>query len=301
MIQAEPITKTTWRIRGCGCDCYLVDGEVPALIDCGCGEVKIRQFCEALIQKPVRTVICTHAHIDHTGQCGLFDQVYMTERTATSSRNAMDENPTKLHLEYTPVFVQDHEILKLGQRCLEILRCDCHAPGNIMILDHTERILYAGDELDADQVLLLPGFAEKAGQFHSAPAATVSDYRRLLIQLDLRREEFDWICTGHNGSPLKPEVLTIMIELCDRILAGEEGCLDCSSATYSARDRHFPYPQAHYRRASWKGFSLVYCADSLTDRAQNSSVIPATPLHAMCEHNAAMAQAVLQKNMKSSQ
>ena len=76
MIQAEPITKTTWRIRGCGCDCYLLDGEVPALIDCGCGEVQIRQFCEALIQKPVRTVICTHAHIDHTGQCGLFDHHY---------------------------------------------------------------------------------------------------------------------------------------------------------------------------------------------------------------------------------
>lgn len=39
-----------------------------------------------------------------------------------------------------------------------------------MIFDHTERILYAGDELDVDQVLLLPGFAEKAGQFHSEPA-----------------------------------------------------------------------------------------------------------------------------------
>ena len=97
MIQAEPITKTTWRIRGCGCDCYLLDGKVPALIDCGCGEVQIRQFCEALIQKPVRTVICTHAHIDHTGQCGLFDQVYMTERTAASSRNAMDEDEFGLY------------------------------------------------------------------------------------------------------------------------------------------------------------------------------------------------------------
>lgn len=79
----------------------------------------------------------------------------------------MDEDPAKLNLDYTPVFVQDHQILNSDNGAWKFCFADCHAPGNIMIFDHTERILYAGDELDVDQVLLLPGFAEKAGQFHS--------------------------------------------------------------------------------------------------------------------------------------
>ena len=34
-----------------------------------------------------------------------------------------------------------------------------------------------------------------------------------------------------------------MIELCDRILAGEEGRRDCSSATYNAETGIFPIPK----------------------------------------------------------
>lgn len=284
-MQAERMTEATWRLIGGGCDCYLLDGSQPVLIDCGCGQENIQKFCETLIHKSVEAVICTHAHIDHTGHCGLFKQVWMTERTAASSKNWMDEDRFQLHLKYQPTFVQDQEILELGSRRLEILMCDCHAPGNIMILDHEERTLFAGDELDQDQVLLLPGFSEKPGQFHSEPAATVGDYQRMLKRIAARRSEFDRICTGHNGSPLKAQILDQMISLCQRILDGEVGSEDCSSASYSLRDTHFPYPYAHYRRFSDQGLSLVYCTDSLTERQANSIVAPATPLHRMCEEN----------------
>ena len=154
-----------------------------------------------------------------------------------------------------------------------------------MILDHTERILFSGDEIDKGQVLLLPGFSEKAGQLHSEPAASVYDYQNLLKKLWERNNEFDWICTGHNGSPLDKGCIEILIELCDEILNGKIGEEDCSSDTYSIKDTHYPLADANYRRYTNRGFALVYCTDSLTDSKCNSLVKPATRLHRMCEEN----------------
>lgn len=284
-LRAEKIFPSVYRITGGGCDCYLLKQEKAVLIDCGCGKENIRAFAENLIHQPVSVVLCTHSHIDHTGHCGLFDTVYMTQRTYASSRNWMDEDPAVLHLDYQPTLIQDGQILDFDGNQIEVIGCDCHAPGNVMFLDKKRRILFTGDEVDQGQVLLLPGFSEKAGQVHSENAATVHEYQKLLIRVWNRRAEFDWLCTGHNGSPLKKEALSILIELCEAILQGKKGSRHLASSTYSEEDTHFPYSDAHYLRFTHKGFSLIYCSDSLMERSKNSQIVPATPLHRMCEEN----------------
>lgn len=285
MLNNQRISEHVYRITGAGCDCYLVAGSVPFLVDCGCCRENIRTYAESLIGRPVDTVLCTHAHIDHTGNAGYFDHVYMTEKTARTAKNPMDEPPENLMLSYEPEWVRDGNRIHIGDRALTIYECDCHAPGNIMILDETDGILFTGDEIDKDQVLLLPGFSERVGQYHSSPAATVSDYRRMLTRFLPLRPQVRYLCTGHNGSPLPFKAIDEMIRLCDDILAGAEGERDCSGSTYPKEMTHFPDSKANYRRYTRKGYSLVYCADDLFVRENNSRYQPATPLHRMCEEN----------------
>lgn len=285
MLENIKISENTYRILNAGCDCYLLDSSHPVLIDCGCSKDNIRAYCESIINKKVDAVICTHSHIDHTGSCGLFEHVYMTKETALGAKNPMDEKIAYLHLDYKPILIQDNQTMDFGGRCLKILLCDCHAPGNIMILDKDNKLLFTGDEIDKDQVLLLPGFAVKKYEYHYNNAATVLDYKRMLKKIWSINNDYDLLCTGHNGSPLLKDTISKMIKLCDSILNGNVGTRDCSSTTYNNTYTHFPFPQANYRRYSEDGLSLVYCADSLIDRSKNNLYTPATPLHQMCSDN----------------
>ena len=285
MFKNKKINKNTYHILNAGCDVYLLDGECPVLVDCGCAKENIQVYVSKLINKDVKNVICTHSHIDHTGSCGLFKNVYMSAKTALSAKNPMDEDTNYLYRQYQPILIEDGEILSFNNIKIEVIMCDCHASGNVMFLDLNNGILFTGDELDKDQVLLLPSFAIKKGEYHSKNAASVYDYKKMLEKIWLREKEYDILCTGHNGSPLNKKIIKDMIQLCDSILSGKKGIRDCSGSTYNISCSHFPYPQANYRRYSEKGLSLVYCADSLFDHSLNSLYAPATPLHKICMDN----------------
>lgn len=285
MLFNEKITECVYRILNAGCDVYLVDGKIPYLIDCGCSKDNIKEYVESLIHKPVNHVLITHAHIDHCGHAGLFEQVYMTKETALQAKNWMDENPECLQLNYDYIQIEDGLKLVIGDSVIEVIYCDIHCNGNVMFLDHAQRFLFTGDEIDQDQVLLLPSFATKKGEIHSKPAASVKEYRDMLKRIWNRKDQFDMLCTGHNGSPLKKDTILSMIECCDAILKGEKGQSNLSSNSYTPEYTHYPYEHAHYRRFEKNGMALVYCSDDLIDSKYNSQVIPATPLHLICKEN----------------
>lgn len=274
--------ENTWQISGSGCDCYLLVADKEAvMIDAGSSNENIREFAQTLTSKPVEKVIDTHSHFDHTGGNGYFPQVYATEGISKSAKNTMNEcdDPSVLNDSFT--YVADGEVLPIEGRPLEIFVLNCHSRDNLAVLDRKNRLLFVGDELDAGQVLLLPGYAERRGQLHATPAASVETYLHTLDRLSQYRHAFHFLCTGHNGSPLVPAYLDWFRELCGRILSGEEpGSPDCAGRTYSRSSLHFPYPEAGYRRANWKGVSLVYCAERLFDRDPPGPE-PATPLHAL--------------------
>lgn len=279
------IDDQTLRITGRGCDCYLLLGDEEAImIDSGCAHEDIRAYAQTLTPLPVHKVINTHSHFDHTGGNGYFDEVYMTKKASYSAKNYMDEEKCRYRYDYDILEIEEGFFPFKG-RDLQILVCDVHSPGNIMILDTTKRILFTGDEIDHDQVLLLPGFAQSQGQFHACNAATVSQYQNMLKRIWTYEKEFNILCTGHNGSPLDTSYITDMIALCDQILAGKKGISDLASATYGPDDTHYPYADAHYLRYTSGRVSLIYCDDDLQDSNKNSTRVPATPLHAMCADN----------------
>lgn len=283
---AQKITGNTWRIITPGCDCYLLEGADEAfMIDSGMSAQNIRAFAQSLTPLPVSRVINTHSHFDHTAGNGFFDVVYGTEGIARSAKNTMGCDPANYKLDYTFTTVKDNDIIALNGRPLRVIVLDCHAPGNLAILDEENRLLFPGDELETGQVLLLPGYAEQPGQIHAKSASTVETYLHAMQKLKEFSDSFDTICPAHNGSPIGKEWLDKYITLAQMVLDGFEGKTDCSSPSYNASANHFPRPDANYRRAEHDGASLIYCRDLIfdTDYPNAAYVKPATDLHILCK------------------
>ena len=273
----------TYVIQGAGADAYLLEGDREAImIDAGCSTENIRAFAQSITELPVRRVINTHSHFDHTGGNGYFDVIYGTEGIARSGKNVMGGDPASFPLDYTYTLVRDGEVLPFEGRPLEILVLDSHSPESIAILDRTQRLLFPGDEIESEQVLLLPGYAEEPGQIHAKPPATVETFLRAMDKINGYRDAFDAICPAHNGTPIDPSYVDWFISLAQGILEGSIiGSTDCAGPGYDASAAHFPLPDAHYRRASYKGATLVYCDRMVVDAdyAYAGDLPPATRLH----------------------
>ncbi|MDL2232968.1 MBL fold metallo-hydrolase [Ruminococcaceae bacterium OttesenSCG-928-L11] len=276
------IQKGTWVISGEGCERYLLEGDDEAImIDSGNSTHDIRAFASTLTDLPLTKVINTHSHFDHTGGNGFFETAITTVGVARSAKNTMSSRRENYPMDYPFTHVKDGDIIPLAGRPLHIIGLNCHSPDDIAVLDPTGRLLFTGDEVEAGQVLLLPGYAEQPGQIHAAPAGSVETCLNAMRKLKSFGDQFDALCPGHNGSPIDPCYLDWFIQLCQNILDGQEGNPDCSSPSYSHRMGHFPFPTANYRRGEYKGASLVYCADLLwdSDYAKADQLLPATPLH----------------------
>ena len=285
MFHSEKIAQGTWKISGEGCDAYLLEGGREAvMIDAGMWSADILEFIADLTDMPVRGVINTHSHFDHTAGNGYFSRVYATEGIARSAKNTMGGAPEDFPLDYSFTIVKDGDIIDLGDRPLEVILLDAHSPGCVAVLDETYRLLYPGDELEKGQVLLLPGYAEEPGQIHARPASTVQTYQRAIRRLNGYRDRFDKLCPAHNGSPIGADYIDRYIELAQKIMDGYEGSTDCSGATYTDKMGHFPRKEANYRRAEWNGASLIYCADRILD-TDGEQVSPATVLHEQSAHS----------------
>jgi glyoxylase-like metal-dependent hydrolase (beta-lactamase superfamily II) len=278
------MTGNIWQISGGeGCDCYVLPGRDEAvLIDSGQHAENIQIFAESLTDKPVRRVINTHSHFDHTAGNGCFEIVHATETAARSAKNTMGEPPDKYSLDYSFEIIKDGDVIDPGDRPLKIVELSCHSPGDIAVLDIKGRALFCGDEVESGQVLLLPGYAEKPGQIHAAPASTVETCLHTMERLGALREQFDLLYPSHNGSPIDPIYLDWFSVLCRSILDGSiQGREDCSSPTYNPGMTHYPRPNAGYLRAQYRGASLVYHRELLYDTAyaMADKLPPATPLH----------------------
>lgn len=286
MFESVRINENTIRIYGYGCDCYLLEGTDEAfMIDAGMSDEDIRAYAQSLTKLPLSRVINTHSHFDHTAGNGFFDVIYGTTGIAKSAKNTMGGDPSLFRLDYTFTIVKDGDTIPLNGRPLTVIELDCHAPGNLAILDKTNRMLFPGDEIESGQVLLLPGYAEEPGQIHAKPAASVETYLHAMEKLAVFDADFDTICPAHNGSPIGKEWLYKYIKLAKMILDGYVGKEDCSSPSYHAPANHFPRPDAGYLRGEHDGASLIYNQYLITDAdyAKADQLPPATDLHVICK------------------
>lgn len=146
--QAEQIAPDTWKIVSSGDFSYLLAGETEAVsIDTGYGAGNLREFLQTLTDKPVKNVINTHSHFDHSANNGYFEKAFMAHAAIPLATipYASFEGIDFIQ-DYARVGISEGFVYDLGGRTLEVFDIPDHTGDGIALLDRKERLLITGDE-----------------------------------------------------------------------------------------------------------------------------------------------------------
>ncbi len=181
--EVREIASGTWQILSSGDYHYLLAGEGEAVsIDTGYGAGNLREFLEELCGLPVKAVINTHDHFDHTANNCYFDRVYLSyESLPLVTRPFPSFKDVSFPRNYNTHVVGDGDKIPLPGRELEIIKIADHAAGSIAILDRRERLLFSGDEF-------MP--------FGKWLNGTAENFLRNMEKIMAHRHEFELLCGG---------------------------------------------------------------------------------------------------------
>jgi len=138
------IAPGTWQILADGDYLYLVEGDDEALvIDSGYGAGNIREYCQNLTKKPIKNIVNTHYHFDHTANNAYFDAAYMSAETKAKATIPYPSFAgINFPRDYPVVIIGEGYKFQLGNRELEVFEISNHTEGGIALLDRRERILF---------------------------------------------------------------------------------------------------------------------------------------------------------------
>lgn len=249
IFRSKLIHSNTWSIEGDGCTSYLLVGDKCGLmIDTGFATENLRAYVEGLTDKPVEMVVNTHGHFDHTGGNGWFSHAYMHEMALLTAKTPYPSlDASQYNTDYPVTTVGDGYCFNLGNREIEVIEIPAHSPGSIALLDKKERILFVGDEVD-DRIALI--------WMQDEPQPTIEQHIKNMKKLMARRDEFDFVCSGHTGIMVAATIVEDFMENDRRIMAGVEG-----SPVVLSDDlpKDFHMPQIEYKLTSvYKGTEIMY-------------------------------------------
>lgn len=212
--QSKEVQKNTWLITSHGSTCYLCAGEKQGVvIDTGDSYGNLREYCEKLCGKPVKTALNTHGHFDHTGLNGYFEKAYMGRLAAKIAKEPNGGQPIERYpLDYEIVTVDDGFVLDIGGRRFEAVRMDGHSPDCVAWLDLDCRILFTGDNLAA----MVP-----LGYKRIDPQPSMLLYMMSVAKLLARRDEYDWVGYGHGRELAGGDLVNHAMMAALRALDGE--------------------------------------------------------------------------------
>lgn len=265
----ERLNPHLWRIVDrTGVCCYLVEGSQRAcLLDTTNGLDDIRKEAESLTDKPV-FVILTHAHLDHMGGSGLFDEVWMNPadmpvyRFKTSDEHRLYDARNRLHLDVEDVSqlpliyegsfhtLQDGQCFDLGGITVEMIAAPGHTPGTMCALLREERAIIFGDACGV-AVMLMDEFS-----------SCVSEYRESLLHLKEFEDQYDTIYRNHGTFHSPKELLNNVIECCELVLAGKDDHVPYSIYGHDLFICHQLAPGSTERADGRQG-NLLYLAEKV--------------------------------------
>lgn len=247
------LNANTWLFDGDGSYSYLICGEKKALmVDAGMSLGNLRAYAEQFTDLPIM-VVDTHGHFDHTGGNGYFDEVYVHTAGMDIVKKPFGDG-AGFPLDYEPKPVENGHVFDLGGTLVEVISIPAHAESSIALLDHKNRVLYTGDEVECGQVLL-GGFARAQGPNR------VRAHLKNMKMLKTREAEYDIIYPGHNGTPIDKSYIDMFIELDTRVLNGMPGSTDMFSRVlpgYMCEKFTEQAQQGNAMRAEYMGASIIY-------------------------------------------
>ena len=142
-------------------NCYVIgDGETGAIVDPGDEATRIALAVEQT-QLEIDRILVTHAHIDHVGAVGaLADEYACPVLMHAEAEPMLEQLPTQammMGLRFGKVptvdrYVEDEEVLEIGELRLRSLYTPGHAPGHLAFYIENEELLLSGDALFAGSV-----------------------------------------------------------------------------------------------------------------------------------------------------
>lgn len=213
---------------------FLVTGTEKALLfDTGLGIGNIKRVVEQLTDLDI-VVLNSHTHYDHIGGNYQFDTIYARDTDYTRGRAAGNQPEAvagflKEGWVWKPLpegfvvedyrsrafaisrFVDEDDIIDLGDRKLEILSTPGHAPDSICLLDRDNRLLLTGDSF-----YLAPLYTHLEG-------SDFLDYAKTAARLSGLADDIDAALTSHNVPVVEPRYMTA---LGDAFAAIENGKTD---------------------------------------------------------------------------
>ena len=247
-----PVNDHVWLLDDHGeATCYVVAGKEKALvIDTSVGLCDIRKIAGGLTGLPLLCVN-THGHGDHMGGNWSFDRAYMNLADLPLAEEALEwpevrEGIRQFGLRYPPYEqIGDGDVLDLGGLKIEVFGFPGHTPGEIVLLDRQDRLLFSGDGVVGHLWLQLP---------ESLPVETQIASMRRLLPL---RDQFDYVLHGHCQKPEGAELFDTMLAALEDLAAGNTAD-DIDYEWFEGVSRAHPY-QPDDRR-------IVYKPDSLPRR-----------------------------------
>jgi glyoxylase-like metal-dependent hydrolase (beta-lactamase superfamily II) len=250
----RPVTKNVTAIvepRHAECVIsYLIEGSDRAiLLDTGMGVGDIAALASQLTSAPI-TVINSHAHWDHIGDNWRFAEIAIHEAesallgegvdTATLKRWFAPEHlrgplPPGFDLDTFSIapsqatrFLNEGDVVDLGDHSLSVLHLPGHSPGGIGLLDSSSGWLFSTD-------VAYPSVLYAYGS-----DADFAIYRNTMRRLADLVPDLTGVSGSHDGISMPPAMLIDMADALDSIAAGR-----MAERRDRDRDHHF-----------FKGFSV---------------------------------------------
>lgn len=202
---------------------YLLEGEEKALLlDTGYGIGHLRDLVERMTKKPV-IVANTHFHPDHAAGNAEWEEVLVSPGwtvDAPSMNGDYPSDPTaQRYPDYRKVVVHDEDVIELGGRSVRVLEAlPAHCNSSLFFVDEGHKMLFAGDEFEASQVLMYDNSCNPEAPYHVDKR--IENLRLNAMRLKEICKDGWYLLPNHNGTPISPSYLGSYIALTDAIFAG---------------------------------------------------------------------------------
>lgn len=182
----------TYRIEDDFVRFFLLEGEESALlIDSGVDTPDAKEIAESITSKNVM-LLNTHGDGDHTSGNGAF-QSFFIGKEDYDTFNMAEAFPGSV-----PVFLDDGQIIDLGNRPLTVYQIPGHTVGSVAVLDVKNRTIYTGDSVSTAIIYMF-------GQHRS-----MEQYKQSLEKLERLKSEFDTIRPSHGVPTLGSDAIALV-------------------------------------------------------------------------------------------
>lgn len=176
---------------------YLIVGKEKALlIDSMADKPGFREFAEGIAKVPLMFTV-SHAHFDHTMRLKEFDEFWIHKEDEELLHGAYgmpvyDEIPGTIH------YLQQGDVIDLGDRLVEVYNIKGHTMGSLLFLDRKTKTLISGDTIARRLLYGISGWAP------------LDEFVQAIMELE--RQDFDGILSAHDRFILPKSHIKYMID-----------------------------------------------------------------------------------------